>query len=463
MTGPIYLDYAATAPLSEAARAAWLRWAPEVGNPSSLHGPGRAARAGVEEAREQVADLLGASPMEVVFTSGGTEANNLAVLGVARARRAQTASRRRVLVSAVEHHSVLEAAYHLVGEGFEVVELAVDRAGRVDVDKARAIVESDPAAVALISCQWVNNENGAIQPVVELADLGRAHDIPVHTDAVQGVGYRPWRLTPPVARGAAPPVPKPEGTFGVPLDQSSGVAGPTGRAADPGASSGIRRPLIGPPLDLLTISAHKLGGPVGVGALVARRDLAIDPIGFGGGQERRLRSGTVPVALIAAFAAALAETVEHRDAETGRLGDLSNRLRAGVADLGGIVVGPSDPDLRAPHIVHALFPSYLGDDLLLLLDRAGIACSTGSACSAGVAGASHVLLAMGYDEAGARSALRFSLGARSAAADVDILLAALAEILAGLGEEAPLRHSDGHRASPSRFQGRHGGGVPWPA
>jgi cysteine desulfurase len=401
MSRPIYLDYAATAPLSEAARAAWLRYAPTVGNPSSLHGPGRAARVVVEESREQVADLLGAAPLEVIFTAGGTESDNLAVLGIARAQRVADPRRGRVVVSAVEHHAILGPAYHLAAEGFAVAELAVDRTGRVDLAAAQAVIEAEPDTIALVSCQWTNNENGALQPVAELAEVAHAYGIPVHSDAVQAVAYEPVRLR----RG--------DGTTG-------------------------------PDLDALTVSAHKLGGPVGIGAFVARRDLPLTPVTWGGGQERRVRPGTLPVALIASFAVALVEAVEQRTTEAARVRALSDRLRTGLANLGGtvdtaLVVGPTDPALRSPHIVHALFPGCLGDDLLLLLDAAGIACSTGSACSAGVPEASHVLLAMGYDEPTARSALRFSLGAATTAADIDALLATLPSAVARLQGATPWR------------------------
>jgi cysteine desulfurase len=380
----LYLDHAATTPLTPAARAAWLEAAALIGNPHSLHGPGRAVRAVVEEARERIAAALGADPAEVVLTAGGTEADNLAVLGAARARRAADPALTSVFVSAVEHHAVLEPARSLRREGFDVAELPVTGDGCVDLGQAEALIV--PGRTALVSTMTVNNETGAVQPVAELAGLAHAAGAPFHTDAVQAVAYLP----PPVTA------------------------------------------------DAVTLSAHKLGGPVGVGALVARRDLALTPVTFGGGQERRVRSGTLPAALVAAFAAALDEAVAARADEAARLRGLSARLIAGLARLPGVsVTGPADPARRAPHIVHALVDGCLGEDLLLLLDRAGIAASTGSACTAGVAQPSHVLQAMGHADAAARSGLRFSFGRDTCQGDVDTLLGALAAALAQVRGEAP--------------------------
>ncbi|MDR1449827.1 MAG: aminotransferase class V-fold PLP-dependent enzyme, partial [Propionibacteriaceae bacterium] len=250
----VYLDHAAAAPLSPAARAAWLEAAAMTGNPSSSHGPGRAARRIVERAREEVAALAGADPLDVIFTSGGTEADNLAVIGLARARRAVDSRCRRIIVSAVEHPAVLGPARQLASEGFELVELPVDASGRVDLSQAAAVIDADRESVALVSCQWTNNETGAIQPLAELAAWARAGGAPIHCDAVQAFAYEAVRLTPA-----------------------------------PGSD--------GPELDALTLSAHKIGGPVGVGALLARRRWPFQPVLFGGGQENGRRPGTVPAAL----------------------------------------------------------------------------------------------------------------------------------------------------------------------
>jgi len=376
----IYLDHAATSPLLPAAAAAWQRASQLVGNPSSPHGLGRTARRVVEESRENLAQALGVAPGDVIFTSGGTEADNLAVLGLARGQRAADPNRRRVLVGATEHHAVLDPARHLRDEGFEVVELPVGHDGLVDVDDCRRRVAVDPATVALVSLMAVNNETGTIQPTADLVELAREYGVLYHCDAVQAVGYLDWSGRPP---------------------------------------------------DAFSLSAHKLGGPVGVGALVARPGLPLVPIAFGGGQERRVRSGTLPAALIAGFAAALEQTARQRIAERARLRRLSDRLIAGLVKLPGVtVVGPTQPEQRSPHIVQALFENCLGDDLLLLLDAAGIACAVGAACTAGVTQTSHVLLAMGYSDRQASGGLRFSFGSSSQISDVETCLAVLPEALA---------------------------------
>ena len=357
-----------------------------VGNPSSLHTAGRAARAVVEESRERIAHALGARPSEVVFTSGGTEADNLAVKGGYAARRAADPRRTRVIASGFEHHAVLDPVQYLVeARGASVSWLEPDRAGHVHVaDLAEAIAE-DPDSVALVSVMWANNEVGTVQPVAGLADVARAHGIPFHTDAVQ----------------ALPSL-----------------------AVDFAASGA----------DLMTITGHKIGGPIGVGALLARRAAALVPLAHGGGQERQVRSGTLDAPAIAAFAVAVEHTVEHRELESKRVGLLRDRLVEGALDLGlGITVtgswAPGDNAGRVAGNAHLLVPGCEGDSLLYLLDAAGVECSTGSACQAGVPQPSHVLLAMGYTEAEARGALRLSLGHTSTQEDVDAALAALPAVV----------------------------------
>lgn len=352
-----YLDYAATAPLRPEARAAMLAQWEQVGNPSSLHTAGRAARRVVEESREQIAALIGAKPGDIIFTSGGTEADNLALKGIAAAQ-----DRRRVLVSAIEHHAVLDPAEALTG--FLVDQVPVDGLGRVDVDALEAMLDDD---VALVAIMWANNEVGTVQPIAEIADICRRRGIPLHSDAVQMLGQ---------------------------LDLD--VAG----------------------VPSVALSAHKVGGPVGVGALVLDRSLSVQPLLHGGGQERDVRSGTVDVAGIAGFAAALA-------APPVDVRPLRDSLIEGVRKVVPDAVLNGDPSNRLPHNAHFSFPGCPGDALLMLLDAAGIAVSTGSACTAGIPQPSHVLRAMGADEQMARSSLRFSLGWASTADDVDALLAAL--------------------------------------
>ena len=370
----VYLDHAATTPMLPEAVAAMLEEQRRVGNASSLHGAGRASRRVVEESRERIAQALGARPAEVVFTSGGTEADNLAVTGIVRRRREEDSRRVRVLATAVEHPAVLEPLARLAQhEGVQVELVPVDETGRVDVGALQASVERDPGSVALVSLMWANNEVGTVQPVDEAVAVAAPHGIPVHSDAVQAVGA-------------------------VPVDV---------------ATSGV---------DALSVAAHKHGGPYGVGALVVRRGLEPRPLVHGGGQERGIRSGTVNRPAIAGFAVAVEHAVKHQAETHERLAalrdDLVARVRAEVPDvrLNG------HPVHRLPGNAHLGFPGCEGDALLMLLDREGIACSTGSACSAGVPQASHVLLAMGRGVEEARGSLRFTLGRTSTAADVDAVV-----------------------------------------
>ncbi|KAA1420741.1 cysteine desulfurase [Mumia zhuanghuii] len=379
-----YLDHAATTPMVPEAIAAMNATMLEGGNPSSLHASGRRARRRVEEARELVAQRVGARPSEIVFMSGGTEADNLAVKGLYWARHHADPARRRILASAVEHHALLDPLTWLEkAEGAVADLIEVDASCRLDVDALRAALERDPSDVALISCMWANNEVGTVQPLSEVVALAAEHGIPVHSDAVQALGHAPVDF----------------------------------------ADSG---------LDAMTLSSHKLGGPTGVGALVVRRELDAVPLLHGGGQERDLRSGTLNTAAITAFAAAVDVAVTRRDEESRRLEALRERLVAGVrtAVPDAVVNGAGEPGPthRLPHVAHVTFPGCEGDSLLMLLDAQGIECSTGSACSAGVPQASHVLIAMGMDELAARGSLRFSLGWTSTEADVDRLLAALPSV-----------------------------------
>lgn len=371
-----YLDHAATTPVLPEAAAVLVEHLSRTGNPSSLHTAGRAARRAVEEAREMLAAALGARPSEVLLTGGGTEADNLAVKGLFWARAAQDPARRRVLVSAVEHHAVLDPAFWLAEHaGAEIVLLPVDGEGRLRLDALRDELAAHAAETALVSVMWANNEVGTLQPVPEVVALAHAHGVPVHADAVQAAGQVP---------------------------------------VDFGASG----------LDAMTVTGHKLGGPVGVGALLARRELALVPVLHGGGQERGVRSGSLDVPAIAAFAVAVDAAVRGREATAARLAGLRDALVAGVraAVPDAVLRGAAD---RLPANAHFTFPGCEGDSLLYLLDSAGVEASTGSACQAGVPQPSHVLLAMGLDEADARGALRFSLGWPSTDDDVAALLAAL--------------------------------------
>jgi len=384
----VYLDHAATTPMLDAAVQAMTAefWA--VGNASSLHASGRRARRRVEESRETIAQALGCRPGEVVFTSGGTEADNLAVKGLYWSRRAADPRRTRVLAAAVEHHAVLDPLIWLEEhEGATLDLIGVDPQGRLDLAALRAAVEADPDSVALITVMWANNEVGTLQPITDIVALAAEHDIPVHSDAVQAVGA-------------------------VPVDF---------------AASG---------LDALTVSAHKLGGPQGVGALLVRREIVLTPLLHGGGQERDVRSGTLDVAAIAGFAAAVEAAVKDQATHAARLRTLQDRLVAAVLRAVPDAVLNGAEAARLPGIAHFSFPDCEGDSLLMLLDARGIECSTGSACSACVPQPSHVLLAMGRDPRVARSSLRFSLGRTSTDDDAD----RLGEAIAGCVERARAAH-----------------------
>ncbi|MFJ1744845.1 cysteine desulfurase family protein [Streptomyces sp. NPDC088116] len=366
-----YLDHAATTPmLPEAIEAMTAQFA-LAGNASSLHAAGRRARRTVEEARETLAEALGARPSEVVFTSGGTEADNLAVKGLYWSRRDADPARTRVLASPVEHHAVLDAVEWLgEHEGATVEYLPVDAYGRVLPGTLREAVERNPDDVALATVMWANNEIGTILPVRELADVAAEFGIPLHSDAVQAFGQT---------------------------------------ELDFGTSQ----------LAAMTVSSHKIGGPYGIGALLLGREYTPVPVLHGGGQERHVRSGTLDVPAIAAFAVAGRLAARRREEFAREIGALRDELidavRAAVPDavLGG------DPDNRLPANAHFSFPGCEGDSLLLLLDAQGIECSTGSACTAGVAQPSHVLLATGSDPDLARGTLRFSLGHTTTRADVE--------------------------------------------
>lgn len=377
----VYLDHAATTPMLPAAVEALTSHLTGVGNPSSLHASGRQARRVVEESRETIARALNCRPGEVVFTSGGTEADNLALKGVYWSRHTADPRRTRILSTSIEHHAVLDPLDWLAEvEGAEVELLPVDRQARLDLPALRASVERDPDSVALISVMWANNEVGTLQPIEDVVALASAHGIPVHTDAVQAVGA-------------------------VPVDF---------------ASSGV---------DALTLTGHKLGGPYGVGALVVRRELELTPLAHGGGQERHIRSGTLDAPAIAGFAAAVEVAVKLQAERASRISGLRDDLVRRVLDEVPDAIGNGDPAHKLPGNAHLTFPGCEGDSLLMLLDARGIECSTGSACSAGVPQPSHVLLAMGCSDEQARSSLRFSLGHTSTPQDVDALVAAIGPVV----------------------------------
>jgi cysteine desulfurase len=370
----VYLDHAATTPMHPAAIEAMTTVLATVGNASSLHGTGRVARRRMEESRETLARLLGARPSEVIFTAGGTESDNLAVKGIFWSRRDAEPHRRRIVTTAVEHHAVLDSVEWLAEhEGAEVTWLPTASDGSVSPAALRAALQEHDD-VALVSVMWANNEVGTIMPLAELAAVAAEFDVPMHSDAVQAIGQ-------------------------IPVDF---------------AASG---------LSAMSIAAHKFGGPTGVGALLLRRDTACVPLLHGGGQERDVRSGTPDVAGAVAMAAAAEVAIEGMETTSARVAVLRDRLVDGVlSSIDDVVLNGATGAQRLPGNAHFTFRGCEGDSLLMLLDAKGIECSTGSACTAGVARPSHVLTAMGADPASARGSLRLSLGHTSVEADVDAAL-----------------------------------------
>ncbi len=382
----VYLDHAATTPMRPEALSAYVEALSLVGNPASIHSTGQRARQLLEESRETVATSLGCDPIEVIFTSGGTESINMALKGLYWARNT-AAERPVVLVAGGEHHATIDTVEWLAAhDGAEVRELPLDDEGMLqpaELDSALSQCASDCAVVSVI---FGNNEVGTIQPVVELARVAASHGVPLHVDAVAAYGY-------------------------VPIDVAQ-----IRRASESAGDSG---------LVALSVSAHKIGGPVGVGALYLARTATVEPLLHGGGQQRNVRSGTQDVAGAVAFAAASRIACASMGSESARLRDLRDDLIAHVqstvpeAQLNGSV------EHRLPGNAHFTFPGCEGDSLLFLLDMAGVAVSTGSACQAGVPEPSHVLQAMGRSERDARGALRITLGHTTTRDDVAAFVAAL--------------------------------------
>ncbi|MBF6466753.1 cysteine desulfurase [Nocardia beijingensis] len=378
----VYLDHAATTPMLPAAIEAMTAALRTTGNASSLHGSGRAARRRLEEARESIAADLGARPSEVVFTSGGTESDNLAVKGIFWARRDADPRRNRIIASSIEHHAVIDAVQWLERhEGARVTWLPVDAEGVVSVGVLRAALADQPDDVALVTVMWANNEVGTIQPIAELAAVAAEFGVPMHSDAVQAAAQLPIHF---------------------------------------GASG----------LSAASFAGHKVGGPHGVGVLLLGRQVPCVPLLHGGGHERDLRSGTSDTAAALGLAAALRQTAGELPDRTVDLVALREALIAGIRAVApdAVLNGPLG-ERRLPGNVHVTFPGCEGDSLLMLLDAAGIECSTGSACTAGVATPSHVLIAMGVQARQARGSLRFSLGHTSTRADVDALLEVLPQVV----------------------------------
>ena len=366
----VYLDHAATTPMADAAIAAMTSSLSKIGNPSSLHTQGRATRKDVEDAREVIAKAVGALPSEVIFTGSGTEADNAAIKGLF-----WKSGKKVIVISSVEHHAVLDPARWLAEhEGAEVIEIPVTKTGLIDLDFLKDLLAKRGNEIALISVMHSNNETGVIQPVGDVVKI--AGDIPVHTDAVQSFTKTPLSY------------------------KELGVTS-------------------------LALSAHKVGGPHGIGVLVLRRAYEIPALLHGGGQEREIRSGTLNAPSIVALAAAVEKTTY----DAARVAALRDRFESGVraAVPDAYINGVDAP--RLPGITNVTFPGTQSDSLLLLMDSEKVSCSTGAACSAGVHRPSHVLLAMGHTEITAQSSLRFSCGATSTEADIDFALSVLPTVI----------------------------------
>ncbi len=374
MTRDIYMDHGATTPLKEEVLQEMLPYLKEIhGNPSSLHRFGREPRKALEKARERVASALGAEPEEIYFTSGGTEANNLAIQGVARA----LASRgRHIITSAVEHHAALDAVEYLGSNGFEVTFLPVDEYGMVDPEEVSSAIND---GTILVTIMTANNEVGTLQPVEEIGRICRAKGVYFHTDAVQAIGHIPFNM-----------------------EQM--------------------------PIDMLSLSAHKFYGPKGVGALYVRRKTRVHKLQFGGGQERKLRPGTENVAGIVGLGKAIELVTANVEEKSRNLSRLRDRLVEGLLELPDVRLN-GHPTRRLPGNVNVSVFYVEGESLLLSLDMKGIAASSGSACTSGSLEPSHVLMAIGLDHQAAQGSLRFTLGEGNTEEEVDYTTEAMREVV----------------------------------
>ncbi len=377
----IYLDYAATTPIRDEVLESYVQYLKELGNPSSVHSSGQAVRKALEEARESLAKSIGCHRSEVIFTSGGTESNNSAIKGLYWQRVAEDPKRNVIITAGTEHHAVIDPIEWLEKhDGAELVWLPVSLAGEIDLAALEKILEDSSERVALISLMWANNETGVITDIAAVTTMASKFSIPVHSDAVAAFGHIPINF----------------------------------------ADSGLAT---------LSVSAHKVGGPIGVGALIVSRSTKLVSLIHGGGQERGLRSGTMNAPAAKAFAHAAEIAVRELPAESKRLSALRDQLVAGVQKISDVAIFTGTTENRLPNNAHFIFEGCSGDSLLFLLDQQGISVSTGSACQAGVNGPSHVLIAMGKTEAQANACLRMTLGNKSTKEDIDGLLKALPEAI----------------------------------
>lgn len=380
---PVYLDHAATSPIRPSVLELYVTTLSEVGNPASVHSFGQRSRQILEQAREEIAKAINCDRNEVIFTSGGTESDNLAIKGLYWTVNSKDTKKNVIVSAAAEHHAVLDAINWLVdSQNAELYLIPSDDQGVLDLTALARFLEQNASRVALISVMWANNEIGVIHPISEITKLASGYKIPVHSDAIAALGHIPVDFT------------------------SSGLAA-------------------------MTITGHKLGGPVGSGALILRRDQTLTPVNHGGGQERNLRSGTPDASAAAALALTITEAVAEQGALATKHAQMTERLITGVKLIAQDVIVSAENAPRLPNNAHFRFPGCLGDSLLFLLDSEGVSISTGSACTAGVSGPSHVVLSLGADNDEAMGTLRITLGHSTQDQDIDAFLKAFPKAYEG--------------------------------
>ena len=380
---PVYLDHAATSPIRASVLELYVATLSEVGNPASVHSFGQRSRQILEQSREEIAKAVNCDRNEVIFTSGGTESDNLAVKGLYWNANSKNPEKKVIVSAAAEHHAVLDAINWLVdSQNAELYLIPSDDQGVLDLAALANYLEQNGSRVALMSVMWANNEIGVIHPIFEITKLASEHQIPVHSDAIAALGH-------------------------IPVDF---------------AKSGLAA---------MTITGHKLGGPVGSGALILRRDQKLTPVNHGGGQERNLRSGTPDASSAAALALTITEAVAEQADLATKHKLMTERIIAGVKQIAPDVIVSSEKALRLPNNAHFRFPGCLGDSLLFLLDSDGVSISTGSACTAGVSGPSHVVLSLGADSDEAMGTLRITLGHSTQEADIEAFLKAFPKAYEG--------------------------------
>lgn len=380
---PVYLDHAATSPIRASVLDLYTATLSEIGNPASVHSFGQRSRQILEQAREEIAKAIQCDRNEVIFTSGGTESDNLAIKGMYWNANSQNPSKNIIISSAAEHHAVLDAINWLVdSQNAQAYWIPSDDQGVLDLQALESFLEQNADKVALLSVMWANNEIGVIHQIQDITALAAKFGVPVHSDAIAALGHIPVSF----------------------------------------AESGLAA---------MTITGHKLGGPVGSGALILRRYQKLTPVNHGGGQERNLRSGTPDAAAAAALALTVTEAVADQPALASVHQLMSDRLIAGVKEIAKDVIVSAEQAPTLPSNVHFRFPGCLGDSLLFLLDSEGVSISTGSACTAGVSGPSHVVLSLGADNDEAMGTLRITLGHTTQNEDIDAFLKAFPKAYEG--------------------------------